>query len=446
MKLLIQEYEEGGGDDHHALPVCEYIMNNPGSKPSIVARKTTKTSFLSPLQILKDLFLPIGYPHSVDASYLPYQLWDGLQGLCSYWRGVISTKAVMQATGVGNAQATALSAALQWALRDGIGMVGGLCYSYLCSPKFDSHPLEFRLLLADVINDVALTLDMMAPFYPERSMYILALSTMGKVVCGITAGATKGRITQHFAHHGNMADLSAKESTQETLVSLLGMIGGVWVAKLLEHHDDQFWTWVLFGALTILHVWANYKAVSVIKLATFNPERTRVLFDDAVTAMARHVRLSSSPEKSEIARVIDNLPSPDEIQESMFASVRTLLFPTVHTTLPLDKAMKNLEGHGGGKIMYIWLKKDATNFIEIQAYVHALLLQELLCSLGSEKPQEYSEQLVTRSYTVVQSFFSPKLVSLLKEKGWDVDSRCYFGFPSTRLKVVAEEAGAKKDK
>ena len=47
------------------------------------------------------------------------------------------------------------------------------------------------------------------------------------------AGATKGSITQHFAK-GNIADLNAKEGTQETLVSLLGMIFGIALAKYIQ--------------------------------------------------------------------------------------------------------------------------------------------------------------------------------------------------------------------
>jgi len=76
-------------------------------------------------------------------------------------------------------------------------MIGGLVYSYFAGSYFDSHAKEFRLLLADVINDVALTLDMIAPYFgSEGSIWILGLSTIGKTICGITAGATKGHITQ----------------------------------------------------------------------------------------------------------------------------------------------------------------------------------------------------------------------------------------------------------
>lgn len=45
-------------------------------------------------------------------GYLEYQIYDSLQGLCSYLRGVVSTSAVLAAAGVGDAEATAMSAAM----------------------------------------------------------------------------------------------------------------------------------------------------------------------------------------------------------------------------------------------------------------------------------------------------------------------------------------------
>lgn len=51
---------------------------------------------------LKAALLPVNYPHSVRPEYLEYQLHDTLQALCSYLRGVLSTRAVLQGIGVGS--------------------------------------------------------------------------------------------------------------------------------------------------------------------------------------------------------------------------------------------------------------------------------------------------------------------------------------------------------
>ena len=109
-------------------------------------------------------------------------------------------------------------------------------------------------------------------------------------MCGIAAGATKSSITQHFAVRGNIADLNAKEGTQETLVSLVGMLLGIIMARCLRVLDDEegtnnksmssseFFSWVMFLVLTLVHVWANYLGVKMLRLRTLNRERTETAF------------------------------------------------------------------------------------------------------------------------------------------------------------------------
>jgi hypothetical protein len=364
-------------------------------------------------KIFADLFLPLGYPHSVhDASYYwTYQLYDGLQGLCSYWRGVVATRAVLEAAGVGNAEATAASAAVQWALRDGTGMVGGLVFAHSAAPHLDTHVKEFRLL-ADVVNDIALTLDMLAPYVSgvNEQLCLLSLSTIGKTVCGISAGATKGRITQHFsASHNNMADLSAKESTQETLVSLLGMIGGVAVAHLLQY-VAYVWTWILFGGLTLLHLWANYKGVKLLKLATLNPERTAEIFQTILPILLPLPTVenttTTTKEDQQLAfqqqALKDSLPTPRDIDESLASSTMNLLFPSIHVNHDVIDPRhfefarvfakeKYLIGRAArGNDLFIYLGLGATSRDELIAYLHALLLQEIVNSSSSNDSKAMS--------------------------------------------------------
>lgn len=105
-------------------PYREYVISSESSgvsvrrKDSESHRRTAARSsaarqaFAVPRQICRDLFLPVGYPQSVRPEYMSYQIYDSLQGLCSYLRGVVSTSALLTAAGVGNAEATAMGAAM----------------------------------------------------------------------------------------------------------------------------------------------------------------------------------------------------------------------------------------------------------------------------------------------------------------------------------------------
>ncbi len=62
-------------------------------------------------------------------------------------------------------KASALSAAVNWVFRDGVGMTCSLVFSSLAATSFDGNIKEWRLF-ADVINDAGLTLGERCPRVP----------------------------------------------------------------------------------------------------------------------------------------------------------------------------------------------------------------------------------------------------------------------------------------
>jgi len=139
-------------------------------------------------------------------------------------------------------------------------------------------PKEWRLF-ADLINDVGLTLDMLAPLAGPAGgtgfVVVAALGSACKAICGMTAGATRASITAHFALRDNLADVSAKEGAQETAVTLLGLLAGGALASSLG--DSPLTCWAAFLLLTLLHVWANWRGVGSLALDTINRQRAAIL-------------------------------------------------------------------------------------------------------------------------------------------------------------------------
>ncbi|KAH7489099.1 hypothetical protein KRP22_012296 [Phytophthora ramorum] len=230
---------------------------------------------------LQEMFLPAGYPDSVSEDYLSFQFWDTLQAMCSYLRGVLATQSVLQSVGVGDDKATPLAAALQWVLRDGSGMIGGLTFAYFVGPKFDVNVKRWRLF-ADVINDVGLTLDMVAPYFPTLVTEVLCVSSVCKTMCGVAAGATRSSLMTHFAKRDNMADCAAKEGSQETAVKLFGLVFGMYFANAVNASPHA--VWVAFLVLTLIHVYANFHAVSCLCIPTVNCARGLVLVQRFLTS------------------------------------------------------------------------------------------------------------------------------------------------------------------
>lgn len=292
-------------------------------------------------------------------------------------------------------------------------MVGGLLFSYCASSMFDSHVKEFRLF-ADVINDVGLTLDMLAPYAGTQNvLYVTSIATVCKVMCGIAAGSTKGSITHHFALRGNIADLNAKEQTQETLVSLVGMLCGVALARYLrrieQHSMDNKSTaalvsWTIFIVLTVLHVWANYVGVKLLHLRTLNRQRATVALGKVIQTVAcnciRNLNGEKEGHRASVSSVLSTIPKPQEVSESLWASARNLLFPgKVHLGARLCDTFK---GSTSDDIMYslqtefhseryvlslvdtrpinvsVTLCLGATDHDELKAFLHAMVIRECI--------------------------------------------------------------------
>ncbi|KAE8789036.1 Fructan 1-exohydrolase [Hordeum vulgare] len=55
----------------------------------------------------------LGFPGSVTPDYVPFQMWDTLQGLSTYIRAMLSTQALLGAIGVGEKSATVIGATFQ---------------------------------------------------------------------------------------------------------------------------------------------------------------------------------------------------------------------------------------------------------------------------------------------------------------------------------------------
>jgi hypothetical protein len=66
-------------------------------------------------------------------------------------------------------------------------MVGSLVFAYLYADSFEMYTKEFRLL-ADVLNNVALTIDAVSGFFPGLFLFTASVSTICKSCCGLLAG------------------------------------------------------------------------------------------------------------------------------------------------------------------------------------------------------------------------------------------------------------------
>lgn len=175
--------------------------------------------------LLHATFLPAGYPTSVSADYVAFQgrtapatavaryrrgfatnqrfaqrgtPYKPCAATCAAfsprrpsWRASASARVRVSRIGLPRPRwrphpraapesATPLAAAVQWVVRDGAGMLGGLAFSTWGGSRFDADARRWRLF-ADVINDVGLLLDMLSPLAPSCFLATVCAASVCKV-------------------------------------------------------------------------------------------------------------------------------------------------------------------------------------------------------------------------------------------------------------------------
>uniref|UniRef100_A0A8C2GGE0 Zgc:162613 n=1 Tax=Cyprinus carpio TaxID=7962 RepID=A0A8C2GGE0_CYPCA len=367
--------------------------------------------------VFQSVFLPQGYPESVSEDYLQYQLWDTVQAFSSSLSGTLATQASLRGVGVGNQEATVAAATITWLLRDGTGMLGRILFAWFKGSKLDSEAKKWRLF-ADILNDVAMFMEIAAPHFPPFFTLIVCIAGIFKSIVGVAGGATRAALTVHQARRNNMADISAKDGSQVN-ICVSGLLVSLALIPLVT--DNPLLTFILFFLFTVLHLFANYKAVRSVVMETLNEARLSIVL---------HRYLLDG-----------QLLSPAEAnqKEPVFLSLRRTvpiklgvrLGDIVQEPGELQLALKNnskpyLIGIKNGTVC-VCLGSDASVRDEIMAACQALCLRAVLhddSSLSGALKQLSNTkdpwELVSQSHKMVNQIFQTFLKELDQAK-WHTD-------------------------
>ena len=227
------------------------------------------------LLLIRQVFLPEGYPNSVSSDYMAYQCWDTLQAFCSSINNILAVQGVLKGSGVGNAEATVIAATITWILKSGSGMLGGILFAWARGSHLDCYCKQWRLS-ADVLNDFAAFIEILAPLVGyEYFLYVMCVAAIAKSIVGVAGGSTRAAVISHQARCGNIADVSAKDGSQETLINFSALLIGLAMIPLVNENLKV--TWSLYVILTAVHLYANYRAVGALKMEFVNLIRLQIV-------------------------------------------------------------------------------------------------------------------------------------------------------------------------
>uniref|UniRef100_A0A3P9D931 RUS family member 1 n=1 Tax=Maylandia zebra TaxID=106582 RepID=A0A3P9D931_9CICH len=341
--------------------------------------------------VFKSVFLPQGYPESVSDDYLQYQFWDTMQAFSSSLSGTLATQASLRGVGVGNQEATVAAATVTWLLKDGTGMLGRILFAWQKGSKLDSEAKKWRLF-ADVLNDIAMFMEILAPYFPACFTFIVCTAGIFKSIVGVAGGATRAALTVHQARRDNMADISAKDGSQETLVNLAGLLVSLILIPLVT--DNPVLTLCLFFLFTVLHLFANYKAVRSVVMETFNEARLSIVLQQYL----KDKRILSPPEANQREPVFFEFGQTVPIKFGVRLKAACL-----HTWKVIFKPPVFLAG-----CVCVCLGPEASVSDEIRAMCQAVVLGNITVKL----PLFFLEghwEMVHKSHKLMDAIFNPLL-------------------------------------
>ncbi|KIY72534.1 hypothetical protein CYLTODRAFT_343854, partial [Cylindrobasidium torrendii FP15055 ss-10] len=283
-----------------------------------------------------------------------YQIFNGLQAFCSSLATMLSSRAVLEGFGVGNANATSNAALIITVMQDVASRLTTIVSAYFIGTMLVPEAKTYRLL-ADVLNDSAIVLDTLTPHYPEYRVPMLCLSASLRSLCAIAAGGSKTAISVHFARRGDLGDLNAKDSSKETVLALMGMLLGSLIVPKVTNPSAIY---LLLSGLVTMHLLINYLGIRGLELVTLNRQRATLLWKSFEVSMH-----ASVPTPAVLAQ-----------QERLFFNHQGLPKFALHGIPSTQSMTANEDGYILCPHNEVWivLKEGHGPITQLRAWVHAL--------------------------------------------------------------------------
>ncbi|MCJ1389346.1 hypothetical protein MMC18_002202 [Xylographa bjoerkii] len=378
---------------------------------------------------------------------------DSLQAFSSSIAGLLSSRAVLEGVGVGDANASPTAALLLSVLQDSMGRIATILFAHKLGTALEPECKMYRLL-ADVFNDIAMVLDCLSPALPKvPRVMLLSVSSVLRALCGVAAGSSKASLSAHFAKWGNLGELNAKDSSQETIISLLGMLAGSLVVSYVKS-PIATWSWLIL--LLSIHLAMNHAAVRAVSLHTLNRQRANIV----ISTMLDQNKALTPDEVSVQERIFERdgvlrwrgtrIIGKAIIGVSLQRAVGFLGQPHSVTgsvrspSVELERLVNMFQDEEyllwyerSRHLAMIVLKEQASPQSQLKGWSHALLMAQRHASedTASAKPKSMGEETLQRLQETLREMSVRWKQSLivLEESGWDLNTASLETTSSTRI-------------
>ena len=433
-------------------------------------------------------FLPAG---GVTPNYYRFTQWRIVQRWVSANLHVIGTQSLLLGLGISTtrSQLGALSAALNWVLKDALGKVVRMFWASRMGQRFDSDAKRWRFR-ASLVYAAGNGLEIVTALHPHWFLIWATLANCCKQVSMLTSSSTRTALYNSFRDgtRENIGDITAKGEAQIAVVDLIGIATGVAMSRAVGSSVKS--VALLYGVLQSLEIVCMYRQLRCVCYRVLNFERLVYIiqkFTKSYTSQkndstnAANCSTSSIPTPSELSiqeRLFlppDNLSrraiaygslgraklSPIELERllEICAKERFLLvvganvkhpkrddrwpWNKKHESSSLQERMAQLQEN-----CHIVLHENANNLDIVKSTLALTFLrQKLAASADILDPEKIRSsdcfEMIATSLQQANACF-PSLLRQLTHQGWESPARFMFGRVFMRAQWPLEDKIAKK--
>ena len=215
-------------------------------------------------------FLPAG----VTPNYYRFTKWRILQRFVSSNLHVIGTQSLLLGLGIQatRSQLTALSAALNWVLKDALGKLVRMLWASKMGRRFDSDAKRWRFR-ASFLYAAGNGLEIVTCCHPAAFLIWATAANCCKQVSMLTSSSTRTALYNSFRDgtRENIGDITAKGEAQIAVVDLMGIASGVSLSRAVGTSVRSIA--VLYAILQATELVFMYRQLRAVHYRVLNFER-----------------------------------------------------------------------------------------------------------------------------------------------------------------------------
>jgi hypothetical protein len=359
---------------------------------------------------------------------------------------MIGSRAVWQGLGVGDSAASPTGAMLIQVIRECMGKLATIFFAHRMGTSIEAECKAYRLG-SDILTETAMIIDCMSPWFPTQIRFlVLCISSILFSAAGVAGGASKSSLSGHFAKWNNLGELNAKDGSQETVISLAGMMTGTLIVSWLT---TPFRTWAALLSLLALHFVLNRIGVRAVEMRSLNRQRANIAFSSFLSSnkiltpseVSKRERIFESHGGSVIRWNSESIIGYSRFGVSINVLLSSLAEGDIHTktgAMTLEKVslstlMESFEDEDyilwcqsknrdrpSELVIMVVLKEGAVAQSQLKAWYHSLLLARRIHNMDVivQKPENMLEHITQTLAQTKRTFDACE--KKLTEAGWDL--------------------------